>query len=87
MVVLRHLVPNRVVNPIIDGKRVDTIGPDKGDQTDPFHNFVMFSAPLVMGQFDVFLMGFVDNCIVKDKPPASLFYVTFNLIPQHLRSQ
>jgi len=29
-------------------------GPDKGDQTNPFHDFMMFSAPLVMGQFDLF---------------------------------
>ena len=87
MVVLRHLVTIFIVNPIIDREGVNPIRPDQGYQSYPFHDLVMFPAPLKIRQFDLLGVDLVNNCIIQDQPPASLLYVSFNLGPQRLRSQ
>lgn len=59
IIVLRHLVTIFVVNPVIEGRGIDSIGPDQGNEADPFHDFVVPPAPLIIGQFNVFRTDFV----------------------------
>jgi len=45
---------------------------------------MVLATPLVIRQFDLFLMDLVDNSIIHYQPAASLLYVTLNLVPQGL---
>jgi len=54
MVILRHLLPLRLVDTVIDGKRIGPVGPDQCYQTNPLHDFVMIPAPLEIRQFNLF---------------------------------
>jgi len=81
MFVLGKVISALIINPIIDGKCTYSVGPEQGDQADPFDDFVMVAAPLKVGQGDLLGIDFVDDRIVQDEPAGLFFDERFNLVP------
>ena len=49
MIVFGEVIAVFVVDPIINGERIRPIGPDQGNQTNPFDDFVLIATPLEIG--------------------------------------
>lgn len=49
MVVLGEVIAIFVVHPVVNGERTRPIGPDQGNQADPFDDLVLIAAPLEIG--------------------------------------
>ena len=85
MVILGEVITILVVNSVVDREGTRPIGPDQGNQADPFDDFALIAAPLEVCQCDLLGMNFVDDGIIQNEPAIVLLNKGFNFCPQRLR--
>jgi|GEM_PF-4910731 len=81
MFVLGKVISVLMINPIINGKRTRSVGPDQGDQANPFDDFVMVAAPLKVVQGDLLGIDFINDRIIQNEPTGLFFDEGLNFIP------
>lgn len=87
MVVLGEMILCKVVDSVIYGIGVASIGPDQGDQANSPDNFVLVATPLRIDQVDLFGMNLIEDSIIHNKPSGAFLNNRFNLLPERLRRE